>query len=227
VGGPVRPVAQTVIAKSNVLARSSIFGVGRGIYSIGKEPRFVDTVQCGVYKRDIFDEVGFFDESLQFGEDEEINWRIRKKGYKIYLTPKIRFFCFVRDSFGKLFKQYYNYGMARVKVIKKHPDFLNIKHVIPTTFILASFATGILSMFSNWFSGLFWGIALAYLIVSLGFSAQIGAKEGYRYIALVPISFAALHLGYGMGFLMGISGVRFFGGKETLTTKIYRTFGKK
>ncbi len=109
VGGPIRPVAQNFIAKSNAFARSSVFGVGKGVYSMGEKPRFVDTVQCGVYKKDVFQEIGLFDESLQFGEDEEINWRIRKNGYKIFATPEIRFFYFPRNSFGKLFKQYYNY----------------------------------------------------------------------------------------------------------------------
>ncbi len=207
VGGPIGPVAETMIAKANVRARSSIFGVGRGIYSAGEKPQFVDTVQCGIYKKDIFGEIGLFDESLQFGEDEEINWRIRKKGYKILSTPEIKFFYFPRNSFRQLFKQYYNYGVARVKVIQKHPDFSNIKHIVPTTFILALFSTGILAIFSSLFLTVFWGIVGLYLIVSLAFSTIISRKEGFKYLGLMPISFAALHFGYGIGFARGIIGL--------------------
>jgi glycosyltransferase involved in cell wall biosynthesis len=204
VGGPIRPVAETHIAKANALARSSTFGVGKGIYSTRGKPQYVDTVQCGVYKRDIFGEVGLFDESLQFGEDEEINWRIRKRGYKIYITPEVSFFYFVRDSFGKLFKQYYNYGVARVKVIQKHPDFFRIKHVIPTAFIVTLFAAAILGIFGQFFLRLCIVSAIVYLIFSLVFSAEISSKHSWKYLGLLPISFAALHFGYGIGFAQGV-----------------------
>jgi glycosyltransferase involved in cell wall biosynthesis len=204
VGGFVKPVSQSYVSKANALARSSVLGVGKGIYSMREEPKYVDTVQCGVYKKDVFGEVGLFDESLQFGEDEEVNWRIRKKGYKILVTPEMRFFYFVRDSFGKLFKQYLNYGVARVRVIHKHLDFFNIKHIIPATFVLALFATGVLGVFVDLFAKVFFGVALLYLAASLGSSAVISRKEGFKYLGLLPISFAALHFGYGIGFMQEI-----------------------
>lgn len=210
VGGPVIPVPQTSIAKANALARSSLFGVGKGVYSSGVKPQFVQTVQCGVYEKDVFKKVGLFDESLQFGEDEEINWRITKEGYKIFSTPEVKFFYFPRKSFRGLLKQYYNYGIARVKVIRKHPHFFEIKHVIPATFVVALLGSGTLSMFSNLWSKLFFGIVVVYFTVSLAFSISIGKKEGNKYVGLLPISFAALHLGYGMGFLRGIVGCCFF-----------------
>ncbi len=50
----------------------------------------------------------------------------------------------------------------------------------------------------------FFGIALLYFTVSLTFSALISVKEGFKYLGLLPISFAALHFGYGMGFAHAI-----------------------
>lgn len=211
VGGPITPITKGSVAKTNALARSSIFGVGKGTNSVGARPRFVDTVQCGIYQNQIFAEVGLFDESLQFGEDEEINWRIRKKGYKIFSTPEIKFFYFPRDSFRKLFEQYYNYGVARVRVIRKHRDFANIKHVIPTTFIFALSAMGLAGIFNSLFLRVFFGIGVSYLVALLVFSTIIGAKYGWKYVGLLPISFAALHFGYGIGFAMEI--IRLFRSK--------------
>jgi glycosyltransferase involved in cell wall biosynthesis len=204
VGGPIRPLADTPMAKASVFARSSLFGVGRGVYSMAHDAQFVDTVQCGVYRKDVFREIGLFDESLQFGEDEEINWRIRKGGYKIFSTPEIKFFYFPRNSFRKLFKQYYNYGRLRVRVIRKHPDFFRHKHVIPAMFVLALVVIGVLAVFSSLFSKLFFGMALLYLIVSLTVSAAISTCEGWKYLFLLPISFGTLHFGYGIGFLHGM-----------------------
>jgi glycosyltransferase involved in cell wall biosynthesis len=204
VGGPIIPVPKTIIAKANALARSSFFGVGKGVYSMGDKPQFVDTVQCGVYKKDIFNEIGLFDELLQFGEDEEINWRIRKRGYRIFSSPEIRFFYFPRNSFGKLFQQYSNYGILRAKVVWKHPDFFKIKHIIPTTFVFVLFVAAIFATFSSLFTKVFIGIVLLYVGVSLACSTVISAKEGWRYLGLLPISFAALHFGYGIGLVRGI-----------------------
>lgn len=200
-GGPIIPIAENIIAKANAYARSSIFGVGRGIYSAEEKPQFVETVQCGTYKKAILNEIGLFDESLQFGEDEEINWRLIKAGYKIFLTPEVKFFYYPRDSFRKLFKQYYNYGVGRVRVLRKYPDFLRTKHLIPSLFILSIFLSVLLALF-NTFSLLLLIIILAsYSISSLFFSALISLKKGWIYFIFLPFSFACLHFGYGTGLL--------------------------
>ncbi len=207
VGGPIIPLTHTPVANANVFARSSVFGVGQGVYSMGHKAQFADTVQCGVYERDVFNEIGLFDESLQFGEDEEINWRIRTRGYKIFATPEVRFFYFPRSSFRSLYKQYFNYGMLRVEVIRKHPDFFRIKHIIPAAFVSALFVTGMLAVFSSLFCKVFFGIALLYLIISFAVSSAISSCEGWKYLGLLPISFGALHFGYGIGLVRGIIGL--------------------
>jgi glycosyltransferase involved in cell wall biosynthesis len=204
VGGPIEPVAEKGVQKANAIARSSIFGVGKGPYSTQQNGAFVNSVQCGTYKKGVFNEIGLFDESLQFGEDEEINWRIRRRGHKIFATPEIKFFYIVRNSFKGLFKQYYNYGVARVKVIQKHPDFRRVKHVVPMAFAFILFITGILALFSRVFTMVFAWTAMTYLLVSLTVSAAISSIKGWKYLPLLPISFACLHFGYGIGFAHGV-----------------------
>lgn len=48
-GGPIKPISKSLIEKSNVLARSSVFGVGRGVNTLEEKSGFTDTVQCGIY----------------------------------------------------------------------------------------------------------------------------------------------------------------------------------
>ncbi|UCG46726.1 MAG: glycosyltransferase [Phycisphaerales bacterium] len=204
-GGPIRAMPKGLVEESSVLARCSVFGVGGGINTIGEEPQFVDTVQCGIYEKKVFDAVGLFDESMQFGEDEEINWRIIKAGYKIYCTPEIKFHYYPRKSFRAFYRQYFNYGRARVKVCRKHRNFLRIKHVIPSAFVLSLLASAILAFFvHDLFIWVFVAIVGLYLLASLFVSASISARSGWRYFAALPISFACLHFGYGLGFLRGI-----------------------
>ncbi|MDY6987480.1 MAG: glycosyltransferase family 2 protein [Thermodesulfobacteriota bacterium] len=204
VGGPINPVGEGRIGEASALARSSLFGVGRGVYSMGESTKWVDTVQCGVYKKGVFSEVGLFDESLQFGEDEEINWRIREKGYGILASPRVRFYYFPRSSVRKLYRQYYNYGVARVRVIRKHPRFLRIKHVVPPIFVLALCLSGVLALFCSLAMTAFIAVVLSYISICLTVSVAISAKEGWKHILFLPTCFAALHFGYGIGFLRGV-----------------------
>jgi glycosyltransferase involved in cell wall biosynthesis/ubiquinone/menaquinone biosynthesis C-methylase UbiE len=222
VGGFIEAVPETTIGKANALARCTRFGVGEGFYSSAREARFADTVQCGVYEKSTLEEVGLFDETLQFGEDEEINWRIRKGGYRIFVTPEIKFFYFPRSTFSGLFRQYFNYGRSRVRVIQKYPDFFRVKHAMPAMLTLFLFVTAMLSFVSNLFSILFVAGAAGYLSSSLYFSSLIGKRFGWRYFALLPFSFGALHLGYGSGFCCGMYDILFSGKVEN---DMYRTLG--
>src|SRR5438876_5025635 len=114
VGG--RPVqeGETAFGRALACARGSRFGVGGSVYAGRSTREFVDTVQCGVYRRTALDDVGHFDPSLIAGEDEELNWRLRCSGYRIVLDTRIRFHYVARSSWLAAFRQYRGYGRARV-----------------------------------------------------------------------------------------------------------------
>ncbi|MDD5067019.1 MAG: glycosyltransferase family 2 protein [bacterium] len=204
VGGPIKAIPKSLTAKSNVLARTSKFGVGGGIYSQKAKSDFTDTVQCGVYQKDIFLKIGLFDETLQFGEDEELNWRIIKAKYKIFYTSDINFYYYPRNTLKKLYLQYYNYGNARIKVLLKFPDFFKIKHMIPAVLVSSLIVSGVLAVFFMPFQYIFYLTLTSYIIASLIMSFIISIKNGLKYFLLLPFSFGALHFGYGFGLINGI-----------------------
>jgi glycosyltransferase involved in cell wall biosynthesis len=204
VGGPIRPISKTTVAAVNVLARGARFGVGGGVNVFSHETKEVSSVQCGAYRKRVFDEVGVFDEALQFGEDEEINWRVLNGGYRIVSTPKIRFFYYPRDTFKGLFRQYFNYGKARFKVIQKHPTFLRIKHTVPSLYIVALCVTAIASAFVPAGPELLGALVASYVLSCVAASATLGVLARFRQPWLLPISFACLHFGYGAGMLFGL-----------------------
>jgi len=86
VGGIMKtlPANSTLISKAIALSLSSPFGVGNAYFRIGsKEPREVDTVFGGCYRREIFEKIGYFNENLPRGQDMEFNLRLREFGGKI------------------------------------------------------------------------------------------------------------------------------------------------
>jgi hypothetical protein len=71
------------------------------------------------------------------------------------------------------------------------------------------FLSGIFGVFNPLFIGVFIWIALTYLVVSMAYSAAISTREGWKYFPLLPISFGALHFGYGIGFIRGVGELLF------------------
>ena len=44
----------------------------------------------------------------------------------------------------------------------------------------------------------------SYLLANLGASLLTAARQGWKYLPLLPLVFASLHLSYGLGFLAGL-----------------------
>ena len=132
-------------------AMSSSFGVGNAHFRTGNKNGYVDTVAFGAYKREVFSKVGYFDEELIRNQDDEFNYRVTKAGFKIYLYSEIRCKYFVRASFGKLFKQYYQYGYWKVYVAKKHHAVTTFRQLVPLFFVLFLIGTPVLLLFNSVF----------------------------------------------------------------------------
>jgi glycosyltransferase involved in cell wall biosynthesis len=200
VGGAIVPIGQTPTAQSNMYARFSRFGVGSGVYTSPRTVHEADTVQCGVYVKPHLEQVGAFDPDLQFGEDEEANHRLVRAGFRIVFHPGMEFHYYVRPSFRSLFRQYHNYGAARVKVLRKHPDFFRIKHVVPAAAIVA-LALGAAAMASPELRAPSFGVLSAYVsFVTIG-AIWTGVKCHFYRFHYLFVSFLMLHFGYGLGML--------------------------
>jgi glycosyltransferase involved in cell wall biosynthesis len=203
VGGRIIPITKTLAEKANSIARFSPFGVGSGVYTLEPKVQYVDTVQCGVYRRDALVRAGAFDPGLQFGEDEEVNYRITAQGGKILFHPEMVYQYCIRPSIGSLFRQYYGYGMARLKVLRKFPGFLRLKHIVPTAVVLSVALSPIWLLLP-----LPWGIlacvapGLYFCFIASG-SLYLAARNRFPELHRIAASLVALHFGYGLGLLSG------------------------
>ena len=199
-GGPQKAVGGGAVSQAIALATTSPFGIGNSKFHYSTQEQFVDTVYLGAYPREVFDRIGFFDESLVRNQDYELNHRLRKAGGKIFFTPKIRSVYYGRPSLRKLWKQYFQYGFWKVRVLRKHPDSTKIRQLVAPLFVLSLVVSTLLNIF-------WWGrlslvaVVLTYLAASL--VASIGAVRRSREwwsILLLPFVFAIVHLSWGLGF---------------------------
>lgn len=204
VGGPIETIGETDTARAIALAMSSPFGVGDALFRYSEREQYVDTLAFGAYRREVFDRVGLFDEELVGSEDDEFNYRLRSHGGKLLLTPAIRSFYYGRGSFAALCRQYFRYGLGKVRVVARHPKLVRLRHFIPALFVASLVLCALLSLVSPWFALLLAIVVGCYVVVSTYASVRIAAREGWRYLPLLPPAFACLHLSYGAGFLLGV-----------------------
>lgn len=149
VGGPMRAASDTWIGKAIVLATSSPFGVGGARFHYAETPGWVDTVYMGAYRREVFERIGLFDEELVRNQDDEFNFRLTQAGGKIWLDPQIRSTYFSRSTLRGLWKQYFEYGLWKVRVIQKHRRPASWRHLVPAAFVLALLGSSFLSVLTK------------------------------------------------------------------------------
>ena len=138
-------------------------GVGNATYRLTTEDGYVDTVPFGCFKRALFDRIGGFDERMTRNQDNELNFRIRKNGGKIYLNHNIRVQYYCRDTMRGIMKMGYMNGKWNVITMTLVPGSMGVRHFVPLAFVLSTILLALLTLLtkSMLFGGLLaleWGI---------------------------------------------------------------------
>jgi glycosyltransferase involved in cell wall biosynthesis len=206
VGGIVEmtPANDGVIAKAIAVAVCHPFGVGNAYYRTGvSEPRWVDTVPFGCYRKEVFDRVGLFDEELVRNQDLEFNLRLRKAGGKILLVPDVVLQGHARDSLRKMARMYYQYGYFNPLVIRKLGGHFTRRQAVTPVFAASLIALTVLSIFSFWMRLALAAVLAAYSIPLLVSCIRVGMNRGIACGLALCIVFPLLHVSHGLGFLKG------------------------
>lgn len=199
------PGGTSAIARAIAIALSHPAGVGNAHFRIGTtEARWVDTVPFGCYRRDVFDRVGLFDEDLIRNQDDEFNVRLLRGGGRILLVPDVVCHYVARDSLGKLWVMYAQYGYFKPLVIRKNSTVVTLRQLIPPLFVLTIICSLILPLFSTrlWAASGF--IISSYLVFLLGVAVMQVRRHGARVALACCLALPTLHVSYGLGFLHGL-----------------------
>lgn len=200
------PATQTLMAEAIALALSHAFGVGNAYFRIGvNEPRWVDTVPFGCYRRDVFDRIGRFDERLVRNQDIEFNTRLRKVGGKVCLVPDVHSSYHCRPDLRQLWVQNFQNGQWNIYTIALTGWSLSWRHFLPLGFVAGLIGSGGLAIWFPAFAWLFGAVIAAYFMSAT--IASLGSSTGRRASSrvLLPLVFLVLHLSYGLGSLWGIT----------------------
>jgi succinoglycan biosynthesis protein ExoA len=204
VGGPIETIGETTVARAIALGMSSRFGVGNSAFrtSIGRT-MVVDTVAFPAYPRHVLERVGPFDEELVRNQDDEYNYRLRKLGGRVLLAADVRSRYYSRSSLTSLWRQYFQYGYWKVRVLQKHPRQMSARQFAPAFFVLVLTMALVTAAVAPQISWAPLAIVAAYAAAALTAAATVAARDP-RTIPVLPLVFATLHVSYGLGFFRGL-----------------------
>ena len=182
-------------------------GVGNATYRLTQEDGYVDTVPFGCFRRELFERIGGFDERMTRNQDNELNFRIRKNGGKIYLNHNIRVLYYCRDTMRGIMKMGYMNGKWNVITMTLVPGSMGVRHFVPLAFVLSTIVLLLLTVVTRslFFGGLLaleWG---AYLLLDVFYAYTIAKEKGWRFFPVEIVLYPAFHFAYGFGSLCGIA----------------------
>jgi len=206
VGGvlDVRPGDRTVLAEAISVALSHPFGVGNAYFRIGTvQPRWVDTVPFGCFRRELFDLIGKFDVDLVRNQDDEFNFRIVRNGGRVLLDPTIRCQYFSRSTLRQVRQMYFQYGYFKPLVMKKVGGIMTLRQLVPSLFVGGLIFLGFLSVIWPTFFLLLFSVLFCYIALATIIGCRAGLTYGIGVGLNVPVVFAFMHIPYGVGTIIG------------------------
>lgn len=176
-------------AKAIALAMSSPLGVGTSRHRIGSDREiYTDSVPYGCFRREAFEKYGLFDEELTRNQDDEMNGRLIKNNEKILMITDIKIDYYTRNSFLKLHKMFYQYGLFKPLVNKKLGSPATIRQFAPPILVISL----PVSIF----------LYLPFLVLTFMISSL---KTKSILIGLYfSLSILIMQISYGTGYLIGI-----------------------
>jgi glycosyltransferase involved in cell wall biosynthesis len=201
-GGIVKAIGESKKSKAIALTFNSKFGVGDAKYRYATENCLVETINYGMYRKSMIDQLKPIDETIVRGQDWEYNYRVVKKFGRMLFSPQIKVYYYSRGNFKKLWKKQFYAGYWKPSIVKKHPGSLLLRHFIPFLFsIILLINIVLLATENNIFYGIF---LLVYILINFIFSILISLKEKRNYIFHLVTAFFLIHFAYGLGTIVGL-----------------------
>jgi GT2 family glycosyltransferase len=203
VGGRIRRRASTPTQSAIAWATASPFGIGNARHNFSDAAGEVEAVFPGVWPRWVFDRVGLFDPAMTRNEDNEFSLRIRNKGGRIWLDPRIEVEYVPRASLAQLFDQFRRYGFGKVRVARKHRGAIPARALVPAVwvaFVLTS--APIAALWPSWRRVAPAGMLAYAAFVTVG---AVASGRAGNSASRTAVTLMTLHAAYGLGVWQGLA----------------------
>ncbi|MEK6691947.1 MAG: glycosyltransferase [Nitrospirota bacterium] len=163
------------------------------------------------YRRKILEELGGFNEEFRYasGEDNDLSYRVRKKGYKLIFDREIKVAHNHQTKFFKYLKEQFRHGFWRMKLYRLHPDmakgdsYAGIFDFIQPPLAMVILIGAFSSIFSELLLKITGGLALLLVGLQLPITFSVIKREKQiSYLFFIPMLFFRT-FARGLGMLQG------------------------
>jgi succinoglycan biosynthesis protein ExoA len=201
-------------------AQNSKLGNGGSAHrSAGTDGKWVDHGHHALIRLDAFLAVGGYDETFSHNEDAELDIRLVRGGFKIWLTGKTVLTYYPRSAPWPLFLQYFRYGQGRARTLAKHRILPKLRQMIPAAVVPAVVLAFLAPV---WLPAAMPLAAWAFLCLSYGGLLGIKAKDR-EIAALSGVAAMLMHLAWSLGF-WAVAPKAFQTGKGSVSGKSFGSY---
>lgn len=222
VGGLMDAKGRTPIQRGIAAAYHSKFGFGGPAYHSGAPEGPSESAYLGIFRREVFEEVGYYNEELWRAQDWELCLRIRKAGHTVWFDPELKVGYYPRDSFKSLVSQSMASGTWRAEIARRFPEGKSFRHDVPPA-VLVGVTTGLVAAVVEPLTresaptGVRVVLNISKLIPAIYASIALIAglrsnAKGLKDKLLAACAFPAIHLPWAVGYIKG----RFCGAAGTV-----------
>jgi succinoglycan biosynthesis protein ExoA len=213
VGGIMHARGKTPFQSAAARGYNSRFGLGGARYHGSGDEGPAESAYLGVFRREVLEAVGYFDESIRRGEDWELNLRIRAAGHTVWFDPALMVTYWPRESWTKLARQFAATGIWRGELVRRYrgknpwrffvPPLL-VANVLVSVVLFVLQVTGVVTGWPSALASVVYLGPVAYLllIIWLAFVADRGARMLDRWFFMIVLP--TMHLSWGVGFIVGL-----------------------
>jgi succinoglycan biosynthesis protein ExoA len=201
---PLEIEGATTIQQAIAAARGSRLGHHPASYIYSNQEGFVPAKSVAVaYRREVFEQIGLFDESFDACEDVEFNHRVDLAGLRCFFSPSAAVHYAPRSTLSGLARQLVRYGRGRMRLARKHPDTISLGSLLPALLVVGFILGGLLSFVApSWYPSVYLGTVGVYVTAILANSAVVAiARRKATLFVTLPIVYLTIHVSSGIGVL--------------------------
>ncbi len=192
-------VGETGFQRAAAAAQNSLLGNGgaahRRVTGTGK---WVDHGHHALVCLEAFRVVGGYDENFSHNEDAELDIRLHRAEYKIWLTGKTALTYYPRAQPHLLFRQYFHFGQGRARTVVKHRIVPRLRQMLPLAVAPALLLAP--AALISWIAAL---PAALWMSICLAYGLVLGIRARRAEIVLAGPAAMLMHLGWSSGFMSG------------------------
>jgi succinoglycan biosynthesis protein ExoA len=201
-----QPADSSLTARVIAWMTNSPFGNGgTPSRSSGQTAKEVKHAVMSCYQKKVWQQVGGYDESFLSNEDFEFDYRAHKAGFKLFALPNPVYFPIARPNLTALAKQRWRYGFWKAQVLKKHPDSLHMRQLLPPLVLLLALPLLFVPPLLSFGVILYAGLA-AWVVWQGRFALELsGFTQTILAMGVGILAAAIIHFIWSLGLLWGLA----------------------